>query len=198
MYVMGINSVFHDLSVCLLKDGVILMAAEEERFNRIKRGKKGGEDNPDELPLNAINYCLKSTGIALNDIEYIGYSLNPKKMPQGLYHDLFGEEWGGLAGLKTFCRKVYQVPDKLRAIGFKGELKWIDHHTAHAASVFYASPFQEAAILVVDSIGETSTTSFFSGENNKLKLLQDVSYSEIPIHLYYGSKKSDFLDKSDF
>ncbi|MEN8220815.1 MAG: carbamoyltransferase N-terminal domain-containing protein, partial [Pseudomonadota bacterium] len=173
---MGINSVFHESAACLLKDGVILAAAEEERFNRIKHGKKPREDNPDELPLNAIHYCLESAGITLDEIEYIGYSLNPKKMPSGPYPELFGEEWGGSAGLETFCRKIYQVADKLKAMGFKGELKWIDHHTAHAASAFYASPFQEAAILVVDGIGETSTTSFFSGKNNKLKFLQEVSY----------------------
>jgi len=174
MYVMGINSVYHESSACLLKDGVILAAAEEERFNRIKHGKKPREDNPDELPLNAINYCLESTGIALNELEYIGYSMDPKKMPQGPYPG-FGE-WGSSAGLETFCRTIYQVADKLRAMGFKGELKWIDHHTAHAAFAFYASPFQEAAVLVVDGIAETSTTSFFSGKNNQLKFLQEVSY----------------------
>lgn len=95
MYVMGINSVFHESATCLLKDGVILAAAEEERFNRIKHGKKPRQDNPDELPLNAIHYCLESTGIELGEVEYIGYSLNPKKMPSGPFHDLFGEEWGG-------------------------------------------------------------------------------------------------------
>ncbi|MEK8015624.1 MAG: carbamoyltransferase N-terminal domain-containing protein [Candidatus Parabeggiatoa sp.] len=176
MYVMGINAVFHESAACLLKDGAILVAAEEERFNRIKHGKKPREDNPDELPLNAIHYCLESTGIGLDEVEYIGYSLNPQKMPSGPFHDLFGEEWGGSAGLETFCNKIYQVADKLKAMGFKGELKWIDHHTAHAASAFYASPFQEAAILVVDGIGGTSTTSFFFGEKNKLKFLQEVSY----------------------
>ncbi len=176
MYVMGINAVFHESAACLLKDGAILVAAEEERFNRIKHGKKPREDNPDELPLNAIHYCLESTGIALEEVEYIGYSLNPQKMPSGPFHDLFGEEWGGSAGLETFCRKIYQVADQLKAMGFKGECKWINHHTAHAASAFYASPFQEAAILVVDGIGETSTTSFFSGKNNKLKCLQEVPY----------------------
>lgn len=176
MYVMGINSVFHESAACLLKDGMILVAAEEERFNRIKHGKQPREDNPDELPLNAIYYCLESAGIALDEVEYIGYSLNPKKMPSGPYHDLFGEEWGGSAGLETFCKKIYQVADKLSAMGFKGEFKWIDHHLAHAASAFYASPFQEAAILVVDGIGETSTTSFFSGKKNQLQFLQEISY----------------------
>jgi len=168
MYVMGINSVYHESSACLLKDGVILVAAEEERFNRIKHGKKARPDNPDELPLNAIHYCLESTGIALDEVEYIGYSFNPKKIPQSMYDVL--KEWG-----EPFCKKIYQATDKLRAMGFKGEFKWIDHHTAHAASAFYASPFQEAAVLAVDGIGEISSTSFFSGEGNKLKFLQEVS-----------------------
>jgi len=164
---MGINSVFHESSACLLKDGVILAAVEEERFNRIKHGKKPRADNPDELPLDAINYCLESAGITLKDIEYIGYSFNPKKVPIPNYD--FPDEWG-----EAFCEKCYETPDKLIPMGFKGKFKWIDHHTAHAASAFYASPFKDAAILVVDGNGETGSTSFFSGKNNKLTLLQET------------------------
>jgi carbamoyltransferase len=76
VYILGINSVFHESSACLLKEGKILATAEEERFNRIKRGKVVG-DNSDELPLNAVRYCLDSTGISLKEVEHIGYSFNP-------------------------------------------------------------------------------------------------------------------------
>nr|VFJ57687.1 MAG: carbamoyltransferase [Candidatus Kentron sp. FW]VFJ62356.1 MAG: carbamoyltransferase [Candidatus Kentron sp. FW] len=178
MYVIGINSVFHESAACLLKDGVILAAAEEERFNRIKHGKKPSQHSPDELPRNAIGYCLESAGIALEAVDYIGYSFNPEKMPKEPFHDLFldGDKWGGQAGLQIFCESIYRAADALKTMGFRGEVKWIDHHTAHGASAFYASPFQDAAVLVIDGIGETNSAELFSGRGNRLNSLQAISY----------------------
>lgn len=165
MYILGINSVFHESSACLLKDGKVLVAVEEERFNRIKRGKLVN-DNADDLPLNSIRYCLGVAGIALSDIEHIGYSFDPSiKSP--LTANIFIDE---------FYQAIAQVPGKLQDMGFKGEFHWIGHHTAHAASAFYVSPFADAAILVIDGIGEQGSTSFFSGKNNKIELLQEVLY----------------------
>ncbi len=176
MYVMGINSVFHESAACLLKDGEVLSVVEEERFNRMKHGKKPREDNPDELPMNAIQYCLDEAGIGIEDVAYIGYSLNPEKMPTAAFHDLFSDEWGGAEGLKTFNEKVYLVDEHFKKMGFKGEVKFLDHHISHAASAYHASPFDEAAVLVVDGIGETSSTTFYQGKANKLEFLQSVEY----------------------
>ncbi len=175
MYVMGINSVFHESAACLLKDGEILVAAEEERFNRVKHGKKPRQDNPDELPLNAIKHCLESEGITFEQVDYVGYSMNPEKMPEKP-EEFFGEEWGNSAEVDKFCQKIYQVDNKLKAMGFQGETRWIDHHTAHAASAFYASPFKHSAVLVVDGIGEASSSSFYIGKDNKLEFLQEILY----------------------
>jgi carbamoyltransferase len=165
VYILGINSVFHESSACLLKEGKILATAEEERFNRIKRGKVVG-DNSDELPLNAVRYCLDSTGISLKEVEHIGYSFNPD-----IRSPLTGKIF-----LDSFYQSFPYIQDKLIKMGFQGEFHWVNHHVAHAASAFYASPFQDAAVLVIDGIGEVSSTSFFSGNNNKLKFIQEVSY----------------------
>ena len=178
MIIVGINSVFHESSACLLKDGIILAAAEEERFNRIKHGKQMQVDTPDELPVQAIQYCLDKAGIAINDIDVIGYSSDPTQiaLDQVPLELLDGEQWGGQEGLEIFWGALYQVPEKLQKMGFMGEFTWVDHHTAHAASAYYASPFQEAAVLSVDGIGDLNTTASFRGAQNKLNFLQDVAY----------------------
>lgn len=178
MYILGINAIFHESSACLLKDGVILAAAEEERFNRIKHGKQIHVDSPSDLPLHAIKYCLDAAGIAMKEIEWIGYSSNPTQASlEQVPLDLFdGEQWGSQEGMETFFASLFQVPDKLAEIGFAGDFTWVDHHTAHAASAYYASPFQEAAVLSVDGIGDLNTTASFHGERNKLEFLQDVAY----------------------
>lgn len=74
IYILGINSAYHESSACIIKDGKIIAAVEEERFNRIKHAKEAKVDNPDELPINAINFCLKKAEIKLKDVEHIGFS----------------------------------------------------------------------------------------------------------------------------
>ena len=177
MYILGINSVYHESSACLLADGVIVAAAEEERFNRMKHGKQARIDNPDELPLNAIRYCLDSAGIGLGDVAHIGYSTNPQKMAQGLeIEDEMDENvWSNAAGKAQFLSGISSIPEKISAMGFHGKWNWIDHHLAHAASAFYVSGFREAAVLSVDGIGdEISTATFFYGKNNQLHFLQEI------------------------
>lgn len=179
MYILGINSVYHESSACLLSDGVIVAAAEEERFNRMKHGKKATIDNPDELPLNAIRYCLDSAGIGLGDVAHIGYSTNPQKIGLGLVieEDVDENALSSAAGQTLFLEKIKSIPEKISAMGFQGEWSWIDHHLAHAASAFYVSPFGEAAVLSVDGIGdETNTAALFYGKNNQLHLLDEVPY----------------------
>ena len=170
MYILGINAVFHESAACLLENGKILASAEEERFNRIKHGKPANLDNPDELPWQAIQYCLDSAGVELKQIGHIGYSFNPRIKS----NPLFTEEYKDDEDLLE--KTLLHIPEKLKEIGFQGEFHWVNHHTAHAASAYYVSPFQDAAILVVDGTAESSSTSFFSAKNNQLKLLQEILY----------------------
>ncbi len=82
VYVLGINSAYHESSACLLKDGELVAAAPEERFNRIKHAKPARVSNPDELPLGALHFCLERAGIRLGDLDLIGYALEPRRRLQ--------------------------------------------------------------------------------------------------------------------
>ena len=168
MYILGINSVYHESSACLLRDGEMLAMAEEERFNRKKHGKSPLPDNPDELPLRAMHYCFETANIDIRDVSHIGYSANPQSRLQLATDD--DREY-----LEMVVRNIEKVPCRLQELGFTGEFTWVDHHTAHAASAFYPSPFEEAAALTIDGIGDTNTTAFYHGQGNRLELVGDIA-----------------------
>lgn len=177
MYILGINAVYHESAACLIKDGHLIAMVEEERFNRIKHGKL--VDNPYEFPMQSIQYCLDQAGINLGDVDQIGYSAIPEKFYER-YHLLetgeFGSGWLSKEEWQPFWDALEQVPEKLTELGFKGKFHWVDHHTAHAASAYYVSPFDEAAILSIDGTGEKDTAVFFHGQANRLKELLGVPY----------------------
>src|SRR3989338_9582061 len=106
-YILGINHTYHESSACLLKDGKIIAIAEEERFNRKKHGKETRIDNPDELPVQAIKFCLEKEEISLNDIGYISSSFNPiKRLRNKEFKELVTEgSWGSYSGEDLFYKK---------------------------------------------------------------------------------------------
>jgi carbamoyltransferase len=202
MYTLGINAAFHDPSACLLKDGVLLAAAEEERFTHIKHGKRPIPFSAYELPFHAIDYCLATAGIHLKDVDRIAYSFNPYKLlDKHLENDHIAlplrpsvsamgqktadewySEWDPL-----FLSLIVNAPGQL-ADGYPHHLrrrfvgagahpeKWhfVDHHIAHAASAFLPSPFEQAAVMTIDGRGERATTSYYQGNGNQLTLLSEV------------------------
>jgi Predicted carbamoyl transferase, NodU family len=198
MYTLGINAAFHDSSACLIRDGQLLAAAEEERFTHIKHGKRPVPFSTYELPFHAIDYCLGVAGIHLQDVDRIGYSFNPKLMLNGhtqndtialpLHPNAYTKskewysEWDPL-----FLSFIVNAPGQL-ADGYPHHLqkrfmgagahpdKWqfVDHHLAHASSAFLPSPYNEAAVLTIDGRGEHTTTSYYLGQQNNLSLLSDV------------------------
>ncbi len=99
-YILGINHTYHESSACLIKDGSIVAVAEEERFNRKKHAKPARIDNPDELPVNAINFCLEKAGITLGEVDYIGSSFSPAKRLRNKYFDekVTAGSWGSKKG----------------------------------------------------------------------------------------------------
>ena len=169
MYVLGINSLYHESAACLLQDGIVVAAAEEERFTRTKHAKKPRADNPDALPWNAMQYCLEEARIDLRDLDHVAYSSDPRRRVA---------RWGSWTydPLPEATRHIRLVPHKLGVMGFEGEFTWVDHHTAHAASAFYPSPFHEAAVLTVDGLGDANTTASFLGAGRRLQLVQDVPF----------------------
>lgn len=201
MYILGINSAYHESSACLIKDGDMVAAVEEERFTRKKHAKQAKVDNPDELPTNSINFCLNRAGITLSQVDYIGFSFNPKIR---LKNKEFEEQtingsWGTPEGEEKFYSKIMGVPlclSKLANEDISNKFIWIDHHSCHAASSFFVSPFQKAAIMSVDGIGETTTTFLGVGEEKSIRTLKEVEYPNSLGFLW--EKMSKFLGFGEY
>jgi carbamoyltransferase len=198
MYTLGINAVFHDSAACLIRDGVLLAAAEEERFTHIKHGKRPVPFSTYELPFHAIDYCLGVAGIHLNDVDHIAYSFNPYILLDKHRHDTdiklplrpTGASFNGWMNPwdPLFLSYIINSPAQLadgyphhlqpRFIGAKpNEHKWhfVDHHLSHAASAFHASPFKKAAVMTIDGRGEKATTAYYIGEGNALTSIGQVN-----------------------
>jgi carbamoyltransferase len=198
MYVLGINAAFHDSAACLLKDGKLLAAAEDERFTHIKHGKRPVPFSTWELPFHAIDYCLKVAGITLKDVDHIAYSFDPYlllgdhqgkssiEIPLEPGDDQLNNQWRNpwdplfLSAMVNAPRQLVDgYPHHLqqRFIGAKvDDFEWhfVEHHIAHAASSFHCSPFDRAAVLTIDGRGEKATTTYSIGSGNSLKRIGQV------------------------
>jgi len=173
MYILGISAFYHDSSACLVKDGEIIAAAQEERFSRVKQDSS--------FPSNAINYCLKEAGITSSDLDLVAYYEKPF-----LKFERILETYLAFApiGIKAFLKamplwikkKIWikeLIKDELR---YDGSIIFPEHHESHAASAFFPSPFQEAAFITMDGVGEWATSSFGIGKNNKIELLAEIHF----------------------
>jgi carbamoyltransferase len=195
MYILGINAAFHDTAAALVKDGKIIAAAEEERFTHIKHGKRPIPFSTWELPFHAIDYCLRTAGITLQDVDRIAYSFDPEGVAESsVYKSAFDDaadvltvpdvyqDWDTL-----FLNYIRKAPEQLRdgyphhlqkRLANGGDIisKWeyVNHHVAHAASAFFPSPFNEAAVLTLDGRGEQATTGYFIGKDNSLVQIDSV------------------------
>jgi len=175
MHILGISCFYHDSAACMIRDGNIMAAAQEERFSRKKHDPR--------FPQNAIRYCLKETGITVAELDYVVYYDKPfltferllmsyvTVAPKGLRSWL--EAMPLWLGQKLFIPKVIQ-----RKIGYEGEILFTEHHEAHAASAFYPSPFDEAAILTLDGVGEWATASYGFGKGKTLTLLKELHFPD--------------------
>jgi carbamoyltransferase len=200
-YILGINSAYHESSACLIKDGKIVAVAEEERFNRKKHAKPARIDNPDELPINAINFCLEKAGITLKDVAYIANSFSPAKRLRNIdFNEPVVEgSWGSISGEGLFYQRLRQIPSRLSrfyGVDVSRKFHWVDHHTSHAGSAYFVSPFNEAAVLVVDGIGEIESTTLYSGKRNKLTRIKSINYPHSLGFLW--EKLSKFLGFTEY
>lgn len=199
MYTLGINAVFHDSAACLVRDGQLIAAAEEERFTHVKHGKRPIPFSTYELPYHALDYCLREGGITLCDVEHIAYSFDPYlllgqhrgeatlTLPLEPSAQPVAAEWTS-AWEPLFLSSIVNAPRQLaggvplhlqarfRGARFDGPFRWhfVEHHIAHAASAFHASPFASAAVLTLDGRGEKATTSYYLGEGTTLQELAQV------------------------
>ncbi|MEW6063424.1 MAG: carbamoyltransferase C-terminal domain-containing protein [Nanoarchaeota archaeon] len=172
MYVLGINCYYHDSAACLIKDGKVIAAAEEERFTREKHTPK--------FPVHAIDYCLRQAEISFSEIGHIGFFWNPWiRLRKGMSILLryFPKSIAAFKDTSTglnMIRVKNEIKNNFKTSKFK--FYYIEHHLAHAASCFFASPFREAAILSIDGTGESTTTLLAIGKENKIKVLERIKF----------------------
>ena len=173
MYILGISAFYHDAAAALIKDGEIIAAAQEERFSRIKHDL--------DFPRQAVEYCLRSAGITMAEVEYVGFYDKPF-----LKFERILETYVSYAprGIRSFLQampiwlkqKIHLREILSHELEFKGKIVFPEHHESHAASAFFPSPFEEAAILTVDGVGEWTTTSYGVGKDNRVELLADIHF----------------------
>jgi carbamoyltransferase len=178
-HILGINCAYHESSVALVNERGIIAAIEEERINRIKHAKRSLITNGDELPLGALNYCLKIGNVALGQIDCISFSFNPEKRLQSnvrLSDAVIEGNWGTQEGEDLFYQGLMSIPARFRDMGFRGEFVFVDHCMAHAASAFFPSSFQDSAIICVDGIGEIESTTLAVGAHKKIRVMEQIDY----------------------
>lgn len=173
VYILGISAFYHDSAACLVRDGEIIAAAQQERFTRQKHDAS--------FPSHAVQYCLKESGISINELSYVAFYEKPflkferllltylAYAPQGLSSFLKAMPWW--LKEKIFIKDL--IKEELK---FDGQIIFPEHHESHAASAFFPSPFQEAAIITLDGVGEWTTTSFGLGRDNKIELKSEIRF----------------------
>jgi len=180
-FLLGINAAYQEPAACLLADGQVVAFAEEERFTRVRHGKTSRIDNPDALPERAIEWCLKHAGIGWGELTAVGYSLDPDRRRRcnlGLRHAHRIEPgaFGTPEGEEIFYRHALRVREKVARLAPQAAFHYLPHLSCHAASAFLPSPFEKAAVLVVDSIGEIGSTWLGAGRGHELVEFETVDY----------------------
>lgn len=214
MRTLGINAAYHDCSACLVQDGRVIAAAEEERFTRIKHGKRPVPFTTWQLPFHAIDYCLQEAGIPLAEVQHVAYSYAPALL-LGAYADDAtiqlplepsrhaserSSPWEPLflSYLVNAPRQLaggapHHLQASLRMAPHEQPYQWhfVEHHLAHEASAFLASPFETAAVLTLDGRGELATASYGLFKDGQYQRLKQVNlphslgllYEEVTRHL---------------
>ena len=173
MNILGISAFYHDSAAALLRDGKIIAASQEERFTRIKHDHN--------FPRNAINYCLREGRINSKELDYIAFYDKPFiKFERILETYLSFSPWGFKSFIKAiplWIKKKIWMSDMIqKELSFDGEILFPEHHESHAASAFFASPFEHAAFLTMDGVGEWATTSYGIGKENKISILGELYF----------------------
>src|ERR1700752_49510 len=190
--ILGISAFYHDSAACLVIDGEVVAAAQEERFTRVKHDHN--------FPINAARYCLKEANLNASQLQFVGFYDKPLLKFDRLletYLDYSPSGFGSfLKSMPLWMREKLWMPDLIRTemaktngedderrakkLGKKFEWKLLfgDHHESHAASAFYPSPFEEAAVLTIDGVGEWATSSIGIGKGHELKLLKELRYPD--------------------
>jgi carbamoyltransferase len=173
-HILGISSLYHDSAACLVRDGEIAAAAEEERFSRRKGDSR--------FPKRAIEYCLAEVGIGANQLDGVAYYDKPiqtfSRILQSYLEYPLRSFRSFSTSLPSWIDEKLKMPKVIdRALpGFDGEIYFCRHHESHAASAFFCSPFEEAALLIADGVGEWACTSIGRGRGNSIEMLKEQRF----------------------
>ncbi len=173
MNILGLSAFYHDSAACLVRDGEIIAAAQEERFTRKKHDAS--------FPKHAVMYCLREGGIVVNELECVAFYEKPFLKFDRILHSYLAY---APAGLKSFLiaiplwirERIWMKELIRRELGCDCKVFFPEHHESHAASAFFPSPFSEAAFLTIDGVGEWTTTSYGVGSRNHIQMLAELRF----------------------
>ena len=173
MNILGLSAFYHDSAACLVRDGEIVAAAQEERFTRKKHDAS--------FPKHAVMYCLREGGINVKELEYVAFYEKPFLKFDRILHSYLAY---APAGLKSFLmaiplwirERIWMKELIRRELGCDCKVFFPEHHESHAASAFFPSPFSEAAFLTIDGVGEWTTTSYGVGRGNQIQMLAELRF----------------------
>jgi carbamoyltransferase len=186
MYILGLNAYHADSSAAIFQDGTLIAATEEERFRRIKHWAG--------FPEEAVRFCLREAGISLQDVKHISIGRDPYaklfkkslfllKNPVGSSHTV-RSRLKNARHVSSLEEEFYHIDPSVSKKNIKAKIHQVEHHRSHLASAFFASPFEESAILSVDGSGDFSTTMTAVGKGNKFKVLNSVDFPH-SVGLFY-------------
>ena len=172
-YILGLSAFYHDSAACLVRDGEIVAAAQEERFTRVKHDPN--------FPANAVRYCLQEAGIGVKDLHCIGFYDKPLLTFERLLETHLGTAPLGIRlywkSMVVWLKKKLWIPQLIQSeLDCEVPVLFGDHHESHAASAFYPSPYEEAAIMTLDGVGEWTTTSYGYGRGSEIHTLADIKF----------------------
>jgi carbamoyltransferase len=173
VFILGISAYYHDSAASLVRNGEIVAAAQEERFTRMKGDHR--------FPTHAVDYCLREAGVQSKDLDYVAFYDKPLPKFERLLESYLDY---APAGIRSFImsmplwlrEKLWMQQQIGAACQYKGKVLFTEHHESHAASAFFPSPFDSAAVLTIDGVGEWSTTSWGVGKGNEVRLLAELHF----------------------
>lgn len=172
-YILGISAYYHDSAAALLKDGMIISAAQEERFTRIKHDSN--------FPINAAKFCLKDAGISVDDLSAVAFYDKPILKFNRILETYLSYPGKGIKSfimsMPLWLKEKLWIPDLIaKELKYKGNVIFPEHHESHAASAFFPSPFSRAAFLTIDGVGEWATSSWGIGKENHVEIISELHW----------------------
>ena len=183
MNILGISCYYHDSAAALVQDGKLVSAAHEERFTRKRHDS--------DFPMQAIEYCLREAGISASDLDYIGFYDKPMTKFDRILQTYLAT-WpksfpSFFKAMPVWLNEKMWTPQTIRKkLGYEGPILFAEHHVSHAASAFLVSPFEEAAILTLDGVGEWDTTTYGIGRGTSIELFKTIHFPH-SLGLFYSA-----------